>query len=173
MKPVFSILDSLFYPRCNPRSSLLSSMLSSILSSILDISLIFLKYSWCIILDLIPISRISPPAPLILDFIIGSRMGIQRYVSDIENGRAVDEVKDRKPAILESLTFIRQQDSLKVAINFIQIFPILCPNHPITILKSAILKTFILETANFYPKTSTYILENAGNYPRGVQLVLP
>ena len=77
-----------------------------------------------------------------------------------------------KPAILESLTFIRQQDSLKVALAFIQNFPISWRNHPITILKSAILKTFILETANFYPKTGTYILESAGNYPRGEQLLL-
>ena len=68
---------------------------------------------------------------------------------------------------------MRQQDFLKVALDFIQIFPISWCNHPITILKSAILKTFILETADFYPKTATCILEIAGNYPRGEQLLLP
>ena len=78
-----------------------------------------------------------------------------------------------EPVMLESLTFIRQQGSFLFILDFIQIFPVSASNCPILHLKSAILKTFILETANFYPKTRTCILEIAGNYPRGGQLVLP
>lgn len=82
-----------------------------------------------------------------------------------------DEFKGGNSIILELLTFKRQQDSLKVALAFIQNFPISWRNHPITILKSAILKTFILETVNFYSNTETFILDNTSNYPRGEQLL--
>ena len=86
-------------------------------------------------------------------------------------GRITDEVKDGKPLILESLTFIWQQDSLKVVLAFIQNFPISRPNRPILHLNGAKLKTYILETANFYSNTETFILDNTSNYPRGGQLL--
>ena len=70
-------------------------------------------------------------------------------ILDSRIGRIADGFKGGNSIILELLTFKRQQENLKVTLDFIRFFPISWPNRPIFLIHSAILKTFILETANF------------------------